>query len=110
MTSGDYLTSIDETIFGITDALERLSINNEEKPDLDILDLEGDDDPNDVKFSIKTDKLLKLVSKSFSGDILRSQEFCECFDSAVYSNEDLNKTTKYNYLRSLLAYSKSPSL
>ena len=102
MTSGDYLLRIDETICGITDALERLSINDEEKLDHDIPDGEGDDDPKAVKFSTKTAKLPKIVLKSFSGDILRFQEFWECLDSAVHSNEDLNKTAKYNFLRSLL--------
>ena len=29
MTSGDYLMSIDETIFGVADALERLTLNDD---------------------------------------------------------------------------------
>ena len=49
MTSGDYLMSIDETIFGVADALERLTLNDDEKHDSDILELEGDDHPNVVK-------------------------------------------------------------
>ena len=47
-------------------------------------------------------KLPKLLLKSFSGDVLLFQEFWECYCSAVHDNENVDKVSKFNYLRSLL--------
>ena len=92
MTSGDYIMSIDEVIFSISDVLDNFAMNDEERKSLP--DLEDE--------RRGSAKLPKLLLKKFSGDILRFQEFWECFDSAVHTNSSIDKVMKYNYLRSLL--------
>ena len=47
-------------------------------------------------------KLPKLQLKSFSGNILQFREFWESFISAIHSNNEIDKISKYTYLRSLL--------
>ena len=96
--SGDYSMSIDETVLEIIDVLDQMDESstktNRSFP------FEGGE--GDFKSSAASAKLPKLILKTFSGDILHFQEFWECYDSAVHSNESLDKITKYNYLRSLL--------
>ena len=103
LSSGDYMMKIEETLFLLADALEDLSEDAEDKKrSVAMPALEGDDHHSLSMSGVKTAKLPKLVLKSFSGDILRFTEFWECFDSAVHPDSQLNKVTKFNYLRSLL--------
>ena len=99
--SGDFHMTIEETLIALTDNIERLTVKDEKKSAPTIPPLEGGG-RNSMDFDIGSAKLPKLVLKPFSGEILKFQEFWECFDSAVHSNKNLDKVLKFNYLRSLL--------
>ena len=47
-------------------------------------------------------RLPKLEMKRFSGDICRWQEFWDCFESSVDSDQELAPVVELNYLRGLL--------
>ena len=107
MSSGDYQMNIEEVIFSITATIEKLASVDD---NLSMPDLENVEDKKMIppKTSVHNEsygnraKLPKLQLKSFSGDRLKFHEFWECFESAIHSDSNIDKITKYNYLRSLL--------
>ena len=89
LDDNDYHMRIQETLIGLLEAVDKLSVV-------------GKEDPGSVKSKFKSDnaKLPKLHLKSFSGDTLQFPEFWESFNSAVH-NTSLDTITKFNYLPSL---------
>ena len=87
----EYRLVVQEVMMGITAALDKMLISEND----DRLSTRSSEKPQNAK-------LPKLIIEPFSGEILQFQEFWESYNSAVHENDDLDKVTKFNYLRSLL--------
>ena len=55
-------------------------------------------------------KLPKLTLKEFSGDPANWQTFWDCFETAIYKNEELSDVDKFNYLKGCLRGSAASAI
>ena len=55
-----------------------------------------------IKASTVFARLPKLTLKTFSGDILKFNEFWQSYELSIHYNNTLDAVTKFNYLRNLL--------
>ena len=116
IASGDYVMKLEEAIFTVTEAIECLSMKDmsgdekitekaskSQKSPTDYEDSSDDDDDKDSsKKSSKRVQLPKIPLKTFSGDVLKFQEWWESFEVAVHEEEAIKNVMKFNYLRQLL--------
>ena len=93
LSSGDYRMCVEVVLVQLSDIMEELTITENTKEETDSV--------HSMK-NTESEKLPKLHLKTFSGDVLSYQEFWESYRSAVHDNRQLDKVTKFNYLRSLL--------
>ena len=71
-----------------------------------------DGEPQRVKEnqSKQKPKLPKLTLKEFSGDPANWQTFWDCFETAIYKNEELSDVDKFNYLKGCLRGSAASAI
>ena len=96
--------AIEETLLSIADTLDRLKIVNDD--DKSMPPLEGDErelddnvssfETGSIKASTVVARLPKLTLKTFSGDILKFNEFWESYELSIHYNNTLDAVTKFN--------------